>query len=370
MWIALWMLIGAIGLTLLIISIGVFKFRREIQKEDPDYLLNYVHKKANTGNVSLMIQYNDESYIEVNSNQMLPLASTVKIILALEFAQQAAEGIIDSKKEVNLKDLEKFYIPKTDGGSHEAWLSSLKEKKEVVSVPLSEVANGMIAYSSNANTEYLMDVLGLPNINEVFKRLGVLHHEPVYPIVSALYIPTQLKNEMGISKQEVLEIMKKMDMSEYCSRAISIHNSWINAPLTKKEKGDFIKILNRDFQKVWSDRLPRSTTSDYISILHKLNKKIYFHENVYQHLEPIMEQLMKNRTNQEWLFHAGQKGGSTAFIFTNAMYATDKEYNRTEIAFFANNLTMIEQAKLSRNISGFQLKFLTNRAFREQVKKC
>ncbi|MEK4446130.1 hypothetical protein N1I81_09440 [Bacillus sp. FSL M8-0052] len=82
-----------------------------------------------------------------------------------------------------------------------------------------------------------------------------------------------------------------------------------------------------------------------------------------------MEQIMKKPNNREWLVHAGQKGGSTAFILTIAMYATDKERNQTEIAFFANDLNTLEIARLSRNMNGFQLKFLKDSKFRTHIKK-
>ena len=101
----------------------------------------------------------------------------------------------------------------------------------------------------------------------------------------------------------------------------------------------------------------------------KLNNKTYFNEEIYKYLDPVMEQLMENPINREWLVHAGQKGGSTAFILTTAMYATDKEGNQTELAFFANDLTTREQAKLSRNMNGFKMKFLQDAEFRTLIKK-
>nr|WP_326142538.1 hypothetical protein [Bacillus paralicheniformis] len=127
--------------------------------------------------------------------------------------------------------------------------------------------------------------------------------------------------------------------------------------------------MDKDFQKIWSDRLPRSTTRDYVSIMKKLNSKVYFSANVYQYLDPVMEQIMRNPNNCEWLVHPGQKGGSTAFILTIAMYATDKDGNQTDIAFFANDLTSFEKAKLSRNMNGFLLKFLKDSNFRAHIKK-
>ncbi|RWR08963.1 hypothetical protein [Siminovitchia fortis] len=62
-------------------------------------------------------------------------------------------------------------------------------------------------------------------------------------------------------------------------------------------------------------------------------------------------------------------GGSTAFVLTNAMYAEDKKGNRTEFAFFANDLGMIEQMQLTRKLNSFQLKILTDPSFRSKVKK-
>lgn len=366
--IALWIIVGVVTSLVLIRGIVTLISRREKKKPDPKYITRFIKEKLESGNVSLSIRHNDQNWIDINTNQLLPLASTVKIIIAIEYAQQAAEGKIDPNKKVRLKELDKFYIPKTDGGAHEEWIKQWK-RVDIDSVPLCEVANGMIAYSSNANTEYMIEVLGLQNINQVPKSLGILNHDLLYPTASALYIPTQLMIEKNLSKQEILELMKDMDMSEYRSRAIDIHNRWINQPLSDQEKKQLIKNLNMDFQKNWSNRLPRSTTRDYVSMMNKLNRKTYLKENVYRYLDPVMEQLMKNQKNREWLVHAGQKGGSTAFVLTIAMYATDKEQNKTEIVFFANDLTILEQKKLSRNINEFQLKFLKDEKFRAQVKE-
>lgn len=367
--IALWIIIGIIIVFGLVIGIGILKFNKEIKNSNHKYIVQFIKEKSGNKNVSLCIKHNSQNWIDVNVHQLLPLASTVKIILAIEFAQQAAEGRIDPSQEVKLKELDTFYIPKTDGGAHEAWITHLKKDKESDSVTLLEIANGMIAYSSNANTEYLIEVLGLQEINQVRKSLELLNHDPIFPMVSALFIPIQLMSEKNLSKREILEVMKKMDMFEYCKRAIDIHNRWLKHPPTDHEKKQLIKIMDMDLQKNWSNRLPLSTTNDYVSIMNKLNSKTHFNENIHKYLDPVMEQLMKNENNREWLIHAGQKGGSTAFILTNAMYATDKKGNQTEIAFFANDLTIIEQEKLSRNINGFQLKFLRDGKFREHVKK-
>lgn len=363
-----WMMGGILICAGLVIGIVFWKFQKEIKKDDPEYIVQFIKEHRADKNVSVAIQHNQQYWVELNTMEQLPLASTVKIIVAIAYAQQAAEGRINPQQQVDLKELEVFYIPKTDGGAHEAWLAQLN-LQGVDHVPLSEVASGMIAYSSNANTEYLMHVLGFQAINDVLTQLHVEDHEPLYPIVSALHIPVQVLKEKNLTKKETLAALQEMDMAEYRERASSIHASWIEQPLTYEEKAEAQKLLNMDFQKIWSDRLIRATTNDYISILEKLNNKNFFSAEVHKYLDPVMEQLMQNPKNQEWLTHAGQKGGSTAFVLTLAAYAEDKEGNQTEIAFFANNLNTLEQIKLSNSMNSFQLRFLTDDKFRKRLKK-
>ncbi|WP_338754679.1 serine hydrolase [Bacillus sp. FJAT-52991] len=359
----LWIGIGII--IALVIRIGSWMF----QKGDPEYILKFLKENAKNKNVALSVKYNKEKWVEVNGREPLPLASTVKMIVAIAYAKQAADGRIDPQQNVTFKELNTYYVPKTDGGAHEAWLDSVKKDKEINSVPLSEVAKGMIAYSSNANTDYLIQVLGLENINRVLKELNVTDHEPIYPMVSTLFIPLQLMREKNITKEETLQALKEMDMDEYRNQAIAIHQQWLNELPSDEEKQQLVKIMDMDFQKVWSDRLSRATTDDYVSIIEKLNSKTLFSKSVHEYLDPIMESLMNNPKNREWLVHGGQKSGSTVFVLTMAMYATDKQGNQTELAFFANDLSLLEQKKLSLNMNSFQLKFLTNDEFRRRVQK-
>ncbi|MGM9957524.1 MAG: serine hydrolase [Peribacillus sp.] len=358
---------GKLLIPSLVAGIGFWKFMKGRNEATPEYIVQFIKNNISSNDVSLFINHNDETLVEVNSNVKLPLASTVKIIIAIEYAQQAAEGIIDPKQEVKLADLAKLYIPKTDGGAHEAWLSQLGKDSDIV--PLREVVDGMIAYSSNANTDYLMNLLGLDRINSVPKSLGITHHEPLYPIYSSLFIPSTLMKEKNLTKKETLQAMINMDAGEYRSRALAINEEWKNNAPTEQEKKEAMKIMSLDFQKVWSDRLSRSTTKDYVSIMKILNNKIDLDQNVHKHLDPVMEQLMKNPNNRKWLLHAGQKGGSTAFVLTKAMYATDKDGNRTELAIFTDNLSPSNQEKLTRSLNDFQLQVLTNPKFRQFIKE-
>ena len=76
-----------------------------------------------------------------------------------------------------------------------------------------------------------------------------------------------------------------------------------------------------------------------------------------------------NPANRQWLAHAGMKGGSTAFVLTKALYATDKNGNQTELAYFFNNLEPEENVSLQADMNEFELKILTNPAFRDSIQR-
>ncbi|WP_338125132.1 serine hydrolase [Paenibacillus dendritiformis] len=85
--------------------------------------------------------HNKEELAVYHSDRMMPLASVVKIIVAIEYAQQAAEGEINPNESVQLADIEKYDLTKLDGGAQPAWMESLKARNLIKedAVPQEEV---------------------------------------------------------------------------------------------------------------------------------------------------------------------------------------------------------------------------------------
>lgn len=357
---------GALLVVVFILCLGIWMYKHDMQQMDSEYFIQFIKEHSASKQVSLFIRHNGQEWVAVNPREKLPLASTVKIIIAIEYARQAAEGIIDPEHQVKISKLNTFYIKKTDGGAHEAWLKQFPNKD---SVTIREIAEGMIAFSSNANTDYLIHLLGIENINNLLKDLSLTSHDPLYPFVSALYIPVHLMEVEHLTKSEVLTKLRSMDSAEYRRLALDIHHQWLDNPLTDQDKQLAIRYSDMEFQQIWSDRLPAASTEDYVSLLSKLNSKTYFDERIHHYLDPVMEQLMQHQKNRESFVHAGRKGGSTAFVLTNAIYATDHDGNTTELAFFANQLSRYEQRKLAENMNLFQLNILKDSRFREKVRE-
>jgi D-alanyl-D-alanine carboxypeptidase len=120
-------------------------------------------------------------------------------------------------------------------------------------------------------------------------------------------------------------------------------------------------------QKVWSDRLVASDTKDYATIMKKVNSRTYFDSETQSVLESIMEWPMAFPANKERFLHLGQKGGSTAFVLTDAFYATDKQGKTIECAFFFNNMDQQEDQLISKNFGQFEANIITNADFRQKL---
>ncbi len=295
---------------------------------------------------------NDSLLVGHRSDTLMPLASTAKTIVAVEFAQQSAEGKINLTERVPLSEVARFYIPDTDGGAHQAWLESLKTQNSTDNntVSLMDVAKGMMQFSSNANTEFLMWKLGLNNINANLPKLGLVKHQPLYPFVSALYVCSDEHSATGL---------KKMPLSLYLQRT-NKYFELLKIDTTVKAKFNIANVP-LPVQRIWSDRLPGSTVREYAGLMKKINSRTYFSQSVQMVLDTLMEWPMRlNPDNKKNFVHFGAKGGSTAFVLNYALYATDKQGNKTEMVIFTNNLGVFEQTLLQAEFQVFIQRVLTN----------
>lgn len=303
---------------------------------------------------------NDTLMVGRAEDRIMPLASTLKIVVAIEFAMQVANGELDPDQQIDTAALGLYYLPNTDGGAHEAWLQS--DTLSGGQRSIKQIAQGMITYSSNANTEWLMDRLGMERLQHRLELLGVTRHTPFFYIASSLFVP-QLAFP-GWGGDSLATAFSAMDTASYYRWTRSIHDDMKAGNIDKSTLAEWGEPL----EKAWSDRLTASTVKEYAGIVSKINGRDYFPPRAQALLEEVMERLMENPRNRAWLEHAGQKGGSTMFVLTKALYATDKKGVKTELVYFLDNLDFWEQMRLSRSMNAFELHLLTDATFAEKVR--
>ncbi len=350
-------IIGMVLILLLAIAAGGYAMYSFFPEDDfvARFALENPEKSA------IIIVRNDTVLLQQNIDKQMPLASTLKLIIAIEFAEQAAHGILNPKEKIAKEELLNYYVPNTDGNAHMNWADSDETLEYGDSIPLKNIAKGMIQYSSNANTEWLMERLGLENINNQLKKLDLKNHTPIYPIVSALFISnTFLKNT---SNEDLITKLNDLSQEQYIQYTLDIHEKMKQNPEFRKQTLD----LNENIQRVWSDRLPAASANDYYALMQKLNSKTYFSKKTQEVLDDIIETSMKYNSVKEFYEHLGSKGGSTLFIMTKALYAKDKKGNRTEIVYFFNNLEPQERKKMTMSMNDFERAVLRNPKMAERV---
>ncbi len=348
--IAVFLLLGVV------VAFGAYKF---FTKSTADTILDFM--KTNPDKFALKLIYDDELVVQTAEDQMMPLASTVKIIIAIEYAEQLAAGSISADEKVMISDLDKFYVPNTDGGAHMAWFKEVKGAVENDEIPIHEVAKGMIKYSSNANTEWLTHRLGLHKVNERIEALGINDHSAISYIVSALFVGKEAFPEL--TGPALAAAIAELTHEEYTAVISTIHDKLISDAEYKKDIGD----LGMEVQRAWSDRLPASTVSEYTGLMSKFNSRTYFAEDVQATLDGIMQWIFDYPGNREIYKYFGMKGGSTAFVLTQALYVTDQSGHKTELAYFFNDLNFIENMKLQAGMNDFHIQVINDAAYREKL---
>ncbi len=335
----------------------------QLQPAAADSFLNFI--KLNKDRASVYITKNDTIIAFLNEYKLMPLASTVKLLVAVEFAKQASTDIIDKNSYVALTELDKYYLPNTDGNAHPSWLEYEKKNNHIRgdSIKLIDVARGMIMFSSNANAEYLMDLLGLENIKSNIHLFGIKAHTSIYPLAASLLM---YQNPKNISEDKIIKAINKFSDENYSKQIYSLHVQLKHDYRFKAafRPGD----LTMKMQKAWSDRLPASTTKDYVHLANILNNRAFLSDSAYRIIEEVIEFPMESKAFQSVFKHYGVKGGNTSFVLTHVIYFRTKANMNMELAVFFNNLSPAEEKRLEGWLDPFEAQVIFDANFRARLR--
>ena len=334
----------------------------QLQPAVADSFLNFI--KTNKDRASVYITRNDTIIAFLNENKLMPLASTFKILVAVEFSKQASSDIIDKNAYIPLSELDKYYLPNTDGNAHPSWLDYEKKNNHLKgdSVQLIDVARGMMMFSSNANTEYLMDLLGINNIKSNIGLFGLRVHTSIYPPPASLLM---YQNPKNTSEAKIIKAINKFSDENYAKHVYSLH---VQLKHDYRFKAAFRPAdLTMTMQKAWSDRLPASTTKDYVHLANILNNRKFLSDSAYRIIEQIIEFPMESKAFQAVFKHYGVKGGNTSFVLTHVIYLRTKNNTNMELAVFFNNLSPAEEKKLAGWLDPFEAQVIFDAAFRKKL---
>lgn len=200
----------AIGTLILIPTILLVLGNYLLEKEDPDFIANLIQSQPNK--ISIMMSENNEVTFKLAEDRAMPLASVFKIMVAIELINQYKDGNIDLYAKIPLKEVEKYNLIENENSNHSVWKKEIVKSRKNIS--LYEIAKGMIIYSSNPNTDYLINKLGIENINITVKKLTNFHTN-IYPIGASILVPHYLVNVQHIKESKLDDMLNNMDNTEY-----------------------------------------------------------------------------------------------------------------------------------------------------------
>jgi D-alanyl-D-alanine carboxypeptidase len=349
--------------------IGCFITASLQAQKGADSLLNFLLR--NKERASFYLQKNDYIQAKLNEDKLMPVAGTMNIIIAVEFAKQAAYKVFSYTKSVALNDINKYYLPNTDGDAHKKWIKYETKLGHIQedSIKLIDVAKGMIMFGSHANAEYLMEMLGFGNLQNDLRMFGLKQHTFLYPMASSLFL---YQNPNKLNEDKVLKEIQELSNDDYYKAVFAMHKE-LNLDTAYKEKFR-PQDLTLKMQQAWSDRLPASTAKEYARVAHTINNRLILNDKTYSVLTRILETVMETTpANKLWLRQAGMIASTTASSFSRVCYAILRDgvpggrATKIELVYFFNGLSGKENYNLQRWMNDFDIKILKDEKFRSKI---
>ncbi|ENH96364.1 D-alanyl-D-alanine carboxypeptidase [Gracilibacillus halophilus YIM-C55.5] len=343
--------IAIIAIVILLFVVRIM-YNRSLRKDKYDLLKYLIEHKSR---ISINIKENGKDTLSINTHQTFPLASTVKIVIAYCLVKQVNNGETDLNDEVKLSDVDCLYIPNTDGGAHIQWKESI-DFPEYVS--LLDIAKGMMKFSSNACTDFLINRIGLDKINNSIEILQMHKHSKLNYLTPTLLIPGYLSNKRKIA-WEKLNSMNN-DVYHKISKDIFQHMKTSNVNQLKQHAP---KMLNKKMQLLINNRLPSSTTKEYCDLLYRIGNDLLNKKEKKLFSDIVLGESTKQGNDRYFWY----KGGATLFVLTSALYRETQDSNISVSLFIQDNKS--EDLYWIRGIfNQFILNVAKDDQFRERVK--
>lgn len=274
----------------------------------------------------------------LNADVPMPLASVVKVVHLVAYAEAVADGRLDPTNTVMLDELAAFYLPNIDLGTHTRALTALEDNGRVFGNPpavlLDEVPGMMIAQSSNAATDYLHLLLGQREIEETAVDLGLESQTAPCPFLGQFLIMANHAIQQNNSYQ-AWEAYKdnpssygrdSMLLTEAFSSDEQFRETAVDwRRQTRQPNGQTQRLFSQDFNA-------HGSAADYANLMARIAQNGLSSGESSYIARRFLEWPMRFADNQALFTNLGYKNGSLPGILTTAYYAYPKEGGNPVVA--------------------------------------
>lgn len=260
----------------------------------------------------------------LNPDQPMPLASVVKIVNLIAYAEAVDAGQLDPASWVPLEELDRFYLPGSDLGAHARSLASLRERnlvgREPPATPLEEVADIMIRFSSNAAADYLHWVLGQEAIEKTVLNLGLASQTAPCPWLGQFLVMSN-RSRPGNDRQAVQAYID--DPVSYGQEVMRLTNAFANDQAFRDaERSPRWQRLPIQTQALFADNLnAQGSARDYADLMARIAQNQLGSSYVNILVRRVLEWPAAFPANLELFSTVGYKDGSLPGVLTTVYYA-------------------------------------------------
>ncbi len=298
----------------------------------------------------------DGKAIFYHADTPLVLASTMKVAVLAAYESAVVNGELDPNEPVQMAELERYYLPVTDGSAHKSGLASLGIKTDALgfaldgekTLTLDDIARLMIHYSGNAEMDYLVARLGKEKPNST---PGLENHVPIRSILGISL--AMLNHESTLAdpalRQKVIQEVAAGDTG-YLDKLVALYlndETWRSKQIEFVQSNQYIEAANQlgwDGQVEAARLFPTGTAREYA----RLMADIYGGQMVSAEVSARMQQKLESMPLdwiQRLLYYrrVGDKDGLTAGVMNLVTYAVPKsgpvKGQARVVVIFANELS-------------------------------
>lgn len=287
----------------------------------------------------------EEQGAYLNEGVPMPLASVVKVIHLVAYAEAVADGRLDPTSTVMLDDLEAFYLPNIDLGAHTRAVTQLEDEGRIFGNPpavlLDAVPGMMIAQSSNAATDYLHLLIGQRELEETAVALGLNNQTAPCPFLGQFLIMGNHVFKHNNSYQAWEEYLA--DPARYGQDAMLLTEAFSSDPQFRQTAIEWRRQTrqpNGQTQRLFSQSFnAHGSAGEYAQLMARIAQNGLSNADSSFTARRFLEWPMRFADNQALFSNLGYKNGSLPGILTTVYYAYPQSGgNPVVVALFYRDL--------------------------------
>jgi D-alanyl-D-alanine carboxypeptidase len=296
----------------------------------------------------------EDEGVYLNADTPLPLASVVKLIHLITYAEAVQNGELDPEQPVLLAELERYYLANSDLSAHPDAVAELRAEGRVFGDPpairLGDVPRMMMEYSSNAATDYLHVLLGQQRLEATIVELGMSSHTAPCPFLGQFLLMSE-----GAGAAEAYYEDPQLYAADVMAATLA-YSSETASGIARAWRGR-AQRPEIATQAIYSELFnAHASARDYAALMGRIADNQFgpWEQNV--RLRSYLEWPTAFPANQPALAWLGYKGGSLPGVLTAAYYAQPWDRARpVVVALLFHDLPLTTYRQWRRNLPNDEL---------------